>query len=138
MVILPTLEADKQRAASRAQKLKDEGLTHSLKRIPGTVKKRKNKNITSNIKDSNSPIHISTARSTPPVHGTSTPNGSIKNAGTASLTAKVLAEEQDRSKRRKLGTNENIKSLFSSGNDGPKKNGDFMNRGFSIPAGARR
>lgn len=67
-----------------------------------------------------------------------TPSGGIKNAETASLTARVLAEEQERSKRRKLGTNENIKSLFSSENGGPKKNGDFMNRGFSISTGARR
>lgn len=66
------------------------------------------------------------------------PQGSIRNEGTASLTARVLAEEEDRSKRRKMGTNENLKSLFSSKNGMAEKSVDFMTRGFSIPAGAKR
>ena len=61
----------------------------------------------------------------------------IKNASTASLTAKVLAEEQAKAKRRKLGANDTIKSLFSSG-DKAIKDGDFMTRGYSIPAAAKR
>ena len=64
------------------------------------------------------------------------PRSAIKNAATASLTAKVLAEEQERTKRRKMEPNENLKSLFSSGN-AKHKDGDFMTRGFSIPAGAK-
>ena len=62
----------------------------------------------------------------------------IKNAGTASLTAKVLAEEQGRNKRRKMGNNENLKGLFTSSTEHQGKQSDFMTRGFSIPAGARR
>ena len=61
----------------------------------------------------------------------------IKDAATASLTAKVLAEEQEKAKRRKLDPNDNLKTLFSSGNKA-HKDADFMTRGFSIPAGARR
>ena len=66
------------------------------------------------------------------------PESNIKNANTASLTAKVLAEQEERNKRRKLGTNDNVKSLFSSKNGMDEKHVDFMTRGFSIPANARR
>jgi hypothetical protein len=67
--------------------------------------------------------------------GTVTPSGGIKNAATASLTAKVLIEEQERNKRRKLGLNDNLKSLFSStgANGSTQKGGDFLTRGFSVP-----
>lgn len=62
----------------------------------------------------------------------------IRNQGTASLTAKVLAEQDDRNKRRKMAPNENLKTLFSSGSTMAQKQTDFMTRGFTIPAGARR
>ena len=64
-------------------------------------------------------------------------SSAIKNAATASLTAKVLAEEQERAKKRKKEPNENLKSLFSS-SSGKHKDGDFMTRGFSIPTDAKR
>jgi hypothetical protein len=65
--------------------------------------------------------------------GTSTPVASgIKNAATASLTAKVLEEQEERNKRRKLGMNDNLKTLFSNKTSAGKGN-DFMTRGFSIP-----
>jgi hypothetical protein len=56
------------------------------------------------------------------------------------LTARVLEEENERSKRRKhIGANENLRSLFSSDSERERsKDGDFMTRGFSIPSGARR
>lgn len=62
----------------------------------------------------------------------------IKNQDTATLTSKVLAEQEDRNKRRKLGANDNVKSLFSKKNGIDEKHGDFMTRGFSIPANAKR
>ena len=62
----------------------------------------------------------------------------IKNQETASLTAKVLAEQEERNKRRKLGANDNVKSLFSSKNGMDEKHLDFMTRGFTIPANAKR
>lgn len=38
-----------------------------------------------------------------------------------------------------MGGNENINSLFSKNSkDSKKGGGDFMTRGFSIPAGAKR
>lgn len=67
------------------------------------------------------------------------PTSIIKDAATASLTAKVLEHEKERNKRRKLGMNDNIKGLFSTGEvDKGARNGDFMTRGYSIPANARR
>lgn len=57
------------------------------------------------------------------------------------LTARVLEEENERKKKRKMGTNENLQSLFTkdSGKDAKTKGtGDFMTRGFSIPAGGKR
>lgn len=129
---------------ARVQRLKEQGLAHSLKKSPGSGKKRKNhgdaetvgvalSQTTADVTDDGAkPKAVSQKNS-----GTATPIGGIKNAATASLTAKVLANEQEKSKRRKLETNDNLKSLFSSGKS-KNKDGDFMTRGFSIPAGARR
>lgn len=58
----------------------------------------------------------------------------IKNAATASLTANVLREQEERNKRRKMEGNKNLDSLFSTKAAGPGKNTDFMSRGFAIPA----
>jgi hypothetical protein len=57
----------------------------------------------------------------------------IKNASTAYITKKVLAEQDEKNKRRKLELNENVKSLFSKGGVKPdaKNSADYMTRGFS-------
>jgi hypothetical protein len=59
----------------------------------------------------------------------------IKNAATASLTSKVLEEQEERNKRRKLELNDNLKALFSKSGHSvqERKGGDFMTRGYSIP-----
>lgn len=142
--ILPSSSAEQERLVIRAQKLKEQGLTHSLKKASGSGKKRKKNGevpaeginhadeLGHTFKESKS------AKGSVPGSGTSTPSAGIKHAATASLTAKVLAEQQEKNKRRKLADNENLKSLFSSDNGVPKKDGDFLTRGFSIPAGAKR
>ena len=123
--------------------MKEQGLTHSLKKATGSSKKRKKngETETADIPSSQMSVTNSHASRTTEVSekntGTATPKGGIKNAATASLTAKVLADEEEQAKRRKLGTNDNLKSLFSSGKS-TRKDGDFMTRGFSIPAGAKR
>ncbi|KAL9078560.1 MAG: hypothetical protein Q9157_002518 [Trypethelium eluteriae] len=64
----------------------------------------------------------------------------IKNASTASLTAKVMEEQDLRNKRRKHEGNNNLKGLFSA-RDSTRSSGansDFMTRGFSIPANDKR
>lgn len=75
----------------------------------------------------------------PPKHTPATVSlNTIRNEGTASLTAKVLAEQDDRNKRRKMVPNENLRTLFSSSDRKAGKQSDFMTRGFAIPAEAKR
>lgn len=56
------------------------------------------------------------------------------------LTARVLEEEKEKKKRRKvMGGNDNIDSLFTKEKkEGGAKSADFMTRGYTIPAAARR
>lgn len=129
--ILPTLAADTQRLKSREHKLREQGLTHSLKKSSMAGKKRKK-----NLASCEDKASISTQSQ--PSSATAVGSGGIKNADTASLTAKVLEEEQNHNKRRKMVKNDNLKGLFSSKNGMDEKHLDFMTRGFSIPAGAKR
>lgn len=147
--ILPLAKEDVDKLATRALKLREGGLTHSLKKAPGSKKRKKNaeadipvegqakKDTTNTL--SEKPKHKLVENGSvaiQPRSGTSTPvSNGIKNAATASLTAKVLDEQEERNKRRKLGLNDNLKSLFS--NTGysaqAQKSGDFMTRGYSLP-----
>ncbi|KAG8529913.1 uncharacterized protein KY384_005394 [Bacidia gigantensis] len=126
MPILPSAQAEKDRLERRLVDLKAKGLTHSLKKASGSSKKRKTTGPAENAPLSgDDPI-----RNLPPK---SMSNG-LKNADTAKLTVKVLNEQENHNKKRKMDTNENIKSLFSSKDPKDGKNTDFMTRGFSIPA----
>jgi len=146
--IIPLAKEDVAKLAARAAKLKEAGLTHSLKKAPGGKKRKKHtevesvpaegKSTTNGASDGVSEktkgrlIQNGTA---PSRSGTSTPTSGIKNFATASLTAKVLDEQEERNKRRKLGLNDNIKSLFSNTGYSAQthKGGDFMTRGYSLP-----
>lgn len=139
ITILPVSDVEIDRLKKRALRLKEQGLKHSLKKALGAGKKRKK-----NGADSGAATAAATDDGTKssrdvqirPTDANAT--SGIRNAGTASLTAKVLAEEQERNKRRKTGENETIQGLFSSRDGKPKMHADFMTRGFSIPAGAKR
>ncbi|KAL5337074.1 Rtf2 RING-finger-domain-containing protein [Aspergillus crustosus] len=151
--ILPTKEEDKQRLITRSQRLAEQSLTHSLKKAPGSKKRKKNGNgdsaIISEIKTSGSngdasktslPKDISSANSR---SNASTPTPSapvgIKHAATAMLTARVLEEEKEKKKRRKLvAANDNLSSLFTKDADKGRFNTDFMTRGFSVPAASKK
>jgi hypothetical protein len=152
--ILPLAKEDIERLNTRASKLREAGLTHSLKKAPGSKKRKKgaeektcveetsgktNGN-THGLKkaDDDKPTSKLLEKASLPASrsGTLTPVSSgIKNAATASLTAKVLEEQEERNKRRKLGLNDNLKTLFSNTgyNAQSQKGGDFMTRGFSLP-----
>ncbi|KAL9639845.1 MAG: hypothetical protein Q9164_000665 [Protoblastenia rupestris] len=133
--ILPTSEAEKDRLELRLQRLKADGLTHSLKKASGSGKKRKKAGTAGiDTRGEDPSMKAGKLGSESSLRRTE----GIKNADTALLTAKVLAEQEDRNKRRKLGANDNVKSLFSSSNGMDGKKADFMTRGFSIPAGAKR
>lgn len=129
--ILPTYQTDKDDLEQRIETLKSQGLTHSLKKSPNAGKKRKKAAAAQEATAVEGPFETTQTRS-------EKPESSIKNADTASLTAKVLAEQEERNKRRKMGANDNVKSLFSNKNGMDEKHLDFMTRGFSIPANAKR
>jgi len=147
--ILPIAKEEIARLADRAKALKESGLTHSLKKAPGGKKRKKGVEVdeaktsaTNGRTAGELPEKFKTnvkeyIKSVPQsISGTSTPGSSgIKNAATASLTAKVLGEQEERNKRRKIGLNNNLKSLFSNAGYSAQthKNGDFMTRGYSIP-----
>lgn len=130
------MNIDKERLEKRVHSLKEQGLAHSLKKTSGGSKKRKKNNATAGSLVSDR-IKEDSMMAKNPVNGESA-IGKINNGGTAALTAKVLAEQEERSKRRKMDSNHNLKSLFSSKNGMAEKHVDFMTRGFSIPADAKR
>ncbi|KAJ5727140.1 hypothetical protein N7493_004960 [Penicillium malachiteum] len=137
--ILTTKAEDKQRLIARGQKLAEQGLTHSLKKAPGS-KKRKKHAATEN--DAANATADATNSASGPINrsntSTPTPGSGIKNAAAAKIAARVRDEQDEKNKRRKVaGLNENLESLFTKKEDG-KKTGDFMTRGFTIPASARR
>ncbi|KAF7118087.1 hypothetical protein CNMCM5793_007473 [Aspergillus hiratsukae] len=147
--ILPPKEEEKQRLMARAQKLAEQGLTHSLKKAPGSKKRKKHANgdsaeteaTTEGVSKSALASYSQTDRAAASSRSnTSTPipsaSNGIKNASTAALTARVLEEENEKQKRRKMiDANENISSLFTKNSGGVKStNSDFMTRGYTMPS----
>ncbi|PVH83244.1 DUF602-domain-containing protein [Cadophora sp. DSE1049] len=147
--IVPLAKDDIAKLAERIARLREAGLTHSLKKAPGSKKRKKGESSAESKDTTNGNTadvskegikKKSAENGTTNGHsksGTATPVSSsgIKNSATASLTAKVLDEQEERNKRRKLGLNENLKSLFSNTGYSAQthKSGDFMTRGYSIP-----
>ncbi|KAK4234991.1 Rtf2 RING-finger-domain-containing protein [Achaetomium macrosporum] len=106
--ILPTQEADLASLAARISNLRAEGLTHSLKKEKKNGKKKRKAeegNGDEVVQSGESKGRgrdnetTTTAASKPNI---SSRVSGINNAMTASLTAKVLAEQEERNKRRKL------------------------------------
>jgi len=103
--ILPTEKSDLDFLSSRIEQLRSRGLTHSLKKDKSSSKKKRKAEET----DGNGEVKTAKMReprqeqemaSKPPSQSDITSR--INNAATASLTAKVLAEQEERNKRRKL------------------------------------
>lgn len=149
--ILPSTDADKLFVLERMETLKAEGLAHSLKKVKGEKKRKANGEIKTEIKHENGDNvgNGTTQRKTgedikrtdTPQSGISTPKieSNINHGATASLTAKVLAEEAAKKKRRLMaGENENIQSLYRKEGNGKVRDGEFMTRGFSIAANDKR
>jgi hypothetical protein len=132
ITILPLLHTEKEALAKRIEALKKQGLTHSLKKSSGSGKKRKKQAVNDEQVTKATDKTGDTSK-----NGKSNISG-IKNAATASLTAKVLAEEQEKAKRRKLERNANLNSLFTSGPKQPEKDADFMTRGYTLATETKR
>ena len=129
ITILPLAKEDIAKLAGRATKLKELGLSHSLKKVPGGKKRKKNVEVETFLEGK---VETNGA---PSISEKAKPSIGIKDAATASLTAKVLDEQEERNKRRKLGLNDNLKALFSKTGYSAQahKGGDFMTRGYSLP-----
>ncbi|KAH8808528.1 Rtf2 RING-finger-domain-containing protein [Xylogone sp. PMI_703] len=139
--ILPLTKEGIDKLTARAAKLKEAGLTHSLKSAPKSKKRKKDKegkeskSQTTGLADTEKEKDGSKNKALENGTKSNGASGGIKNAATASLTARVLDEQEQRNKRRKMALNDNLKSLFSSDADkAPQKGNDFMTRGFSIPS----
>lgn len=143
--ILSPNEEDIARLTLRQTTLKENGLTHCLKKASGGTKKRKKGNTeaaTAGPARETAEIDVDAKASngtSVKIHYTPQPNlkGSegIKDSSTASLTTKVIQEQELRNKRRKMETSDNIDSLFSKHKDDPsskERDIGFMNRGFAI------
>ncbi|KAF8419671.1 Rtf2 RING-finger-domain-containing protein [Tirmania nivea] len=136
--INPTTEADTARLVARLKDLASLGLTHSLKKAAGEKKKRKHKNLENG--ESNGTTN-GEKKGTKYFEKNGTKNGttnSIKHSATASLTERVMADEREKAKVRKLEMSDSVKSLFRKGDDGKDRakgrgGGDFMTRGYSLP-----
>ncbi|KAI4218441.1 MAG: hypothetical protein LQ349_008717 [Xanthoria aureola] len=115
--ILPVSPTDKDRLRDRLSKLQSDGLTHSLKKAPGSSKKRKQTQPNKKPEAADKIDGVAAPGLLPSKESRfETPSDAIRNEDTAALTAKVLAEQEDRNKRRKTAPNENLKGLFSSSN----------------------
>lgn len=125
--ILPTAQTDKDRLSERLEKLRVSGLSHSLKKASKEGKGNKKRKQAGPLQESKTD-----ARTLANAEGQTAEKG-IKNRDTAALTEKVLKEQEDRNKRRKMAGNENVESLFTKGEGMEVKKVDFMTRGFSVP-----
>jgi hypothetical protein len=124
--ILPTVKEDIARLSSRVKDLMDRGLTHSLRRAKAESKKKRKHGDTGEAKEERNGSKAG-------VTLTDIPN--IKNSATASMTAKVMQEQEERNKKRRAIANENLDSLFTKDKGTlDRNNKDFMTRGFAIPA----
>jgi hypothetical protein len=142
--ILPTVPTDLARLNLRIRTLREKGLTHALKKAPGSKKRKKGADKETNGHgavgdlEANGKSKTKSKSSSDEDKAASKPaadNGTgIKNSVTASLTRKVLQEQEERNKRRKMGQNDNVKSLFNSSDNKPAlgNSADYMTRGFSI------
>ncbi|KAF2263726.1 DUF602-domain-containing protein [Lojkania enalia] len=139
--ILPIATTDLASLNLRIRTLKDKGLTHALKKASGSKKRKKAEKETNGepaedgakAKEPSSEEDKKKERKSKQAPATS--NG-IKNASTAYLTKRVLEEQEERNKKRKVEQNETVKSLFSNRGAKPSANNsaDYMTRGFSIPS----
>lgn len=139
--INPTAEADTARLGARMKDLASLGLAHSLKKAAGEKKKRKHKipengesNGTTNGGKNGTKGVEKDGTKNEPINGAP----SIMHSATASLTGRVMADEREKAKVRKLEMSDSVKSLFSKGDDDKDRakgrgGGDFMTRGYSLP-----
>lgn len=131
------VDTDIARLSLRAKTLQEKGLAHSLKKVSGGGKKRKKRD--EQVVEAGNGSKEATPKASTPVReeANGNGNGKINNSATASLTAKVM-QQQEASKKRKMD-NDNVKSLFSNRDQSASlgNSAGFMTRGFSMAGGKR-
>ncbi|POR34773.1 Replication termination factor 2 [Tolypocladium paradoxum] len=100
IAILPTTEKDAQKLQKRIEDLRAKGLTHTLKKGKSDKKKRR---LNEGAVDEKNGEKVARDDQKQPKDADSRISG-INNPLAASLTAKVLAEQDERNKRRKLAS----------------------------------
>lgn len=134
ITIIPTAGEDIARLALRMNTLKEKGLTHSLKK----GKKKKTKGLEAVVGGEEQVPELVLADKKKSSKRKIDINGSktdgIKNSSAASVTAKVLEEQERLMKKRRMEDNKNLSSLFSSRDQSKPigRSSDFMSRGFTI------
>lgn len=126
ITILPTAQADKDRLTARLDELRTSSLTHSLKKAPKESSSKKRKKAGPQVDTQTQ------AKASALIEVNHNADSGIKNKDTAALTEKVLREQDDRNKRRKMAGNHNVDSLFTKGEGMDVKKVDFMTRGYSV------
>ncbi|KAM0420412.1 hypothetical protein ACHAPT_011833 [Fusarium lateritium] len=96
VTILATTETDVERLEKRMENLKGQGLTHTLKKDK-SEKKKKRKGDDVKEEEAKAKEHSKAGKKTEDAR-----ISGINNSFAASLTARVLAEQDERNKRRKL------------------------------------
>ncbi|KAF2687015.1 DUF602-domain-containing protein [Lentithecium fluviatile CBS 122367] len=135
ITILPTAPTDIARLNLRVKTLKEKGLTHALKKAPGSKKRKKHADAeNADAPDAKASTSEEDKKKEKKEKKASKTDNGIKNASTAYLTKRVLEEQQERNKKRKLEQNDNVKSLFSKGGVKPAvgNSADYMTRGYSL------
>ncbi|EGY18540.1 hypothetical protein VD0002_g4432 [Verticillium dahliae] len=97
--ILPVDEAETERMVRRMEDLRAAGLTHSLKKDKSTGKKKRK---AEDVKDEASDKRQATEETSRVKKNAHSRTSGINNAFAADLTARVLAEQDELNKRRKL------------------------------------
>jgi hypothetical protein len=120
------LDTDIARLSLRVKTLQEKGLSHSLKKASGSKKRKKRDEQGVEAAEEKGAASAKVNKTT-----TEDVKDKINNSATASLTAKVM-QQQEQAKKRKM-ENENVKSLFSSRDQTAAmgNSAGFMTRGFS-------
>ncbi|KAF8545327.1 Rtf2 RING-finger-domain-containing protein [Trichophaea hybrida] len=117
-------DSEIERLQERIKKLAENGLSHSLKKIPDKKsKKRKNGASKDDGVEGSSKVQ-------------KTKESGIRNSAAAALTSRVMEDEKMKHQQRKLEMSDSVKSLFTKQGNGKKidgRNTDFMSRGYSLP-----
>jgi Rtf2 RING-finger len=100
--IMPTEEVDIHRLFARISNLKEGGLTHTLKKDKAHGKKKRKADDETRDDSEASHINQGDAGKKTRDFDDAAQSSRINNAMAASLTAKVLAEQEEKSKRRRL------------------------------------